>query len=100
MVAGPIRSTGGFPRLAADCNPAHDSIVNQNSDNEQVTVSYQGEKYAATFSTSPGAVNVEIFWGNFHWEKTRQFGMGSPENIARLVALEILIDAKGRGELN
>jgi len=75
--------------------------VTQNSDNQKITVCYQGKEYEAHYSTASGLVNVEIFCGaNPSVKTTRQLGMGSPESIAKLMALEILIGAKERGELN
>ena len=74
--------------------------MNQKSNNQKITVSYQGQQYEARYSTESGVVEVEIFFGDFHRKTTRQLGVATPESIARITALQILIAAKERGELN
>jgi len=67
---------------------------------QKLTVNYQGKDYAANYSTSSSFVEVEVSWGDcFHLKTTRQIGFANPASVARMIALEVLISARDRGEL-
>jgi hypothetical protein len=73
--------------------------VNQKLD-QKLVVSYEGKDYEVKYSVSDDGIAVEIVMaGAFVRKTTAQIGGGRSFSIARMMALEILRNAKQRGEL-